>query len=126
MPTALRSHRAAIVCAVACALLGFSIGAPSAVSANADPPAASALAQERYYSSYGTPQQSAAAVAQERYYSSYGQPEPLTLTQSPAASHDTPWLPIALSLAIVLTLAVASATQLRRLRTRHRGARAAA
>ena len=37
----------------------------------------------------------------------------------------TPWLPIALSLAIVLTLTVASATQLRRLRTRRRAARAA-
>jgi hypothetical protein len=126
MPTALRTHRAAIVCALACALLASAITDPAAVSANADSQTASALAQERYYSSYGTPQPSASALAQERYYSSYGQPEPLTLTQSPAASHDTPWLPIALSLAIALTLAVASATQLRRLRTRHRAARAAA
>jgi hypothetical protein len=126
MLTALRTHRPAIACALACALVGFSIGGLTAVSANADPQTASALAQERYYSSYRTSPPSAAALAQERYYSSYGQQEPLSLTQPSAASHDTPWLPIALSLAIVLTLAVASATQLRRLRTRRRAVRAAA
>ena len=126
MLTAFRTHRSAIACALACALLGFSIGGPTAVGANADPQTGSALAQERYYSSYSTSQPSAAALAQERYYSSYGQRESLTHTQPPAPSHDTPWLPIALSLAIVLTLAVASATQLRRLRTRRRAVRAAA
>ena len=125
MLTTRRTHRPAIVCALACALLASAITGPGGVSANTDPHAASALAQERYYSSYGTTQASAAPLAQERYYSSYGQPEPMTLPQSPAAADDTPWLPIAVSLAIVLTLAVASATQLRRLRTRHRAARAA-
>jgi hypothetical protein len=42
------------------------------------------------------------ALAQERYYMSYGEPEPLTLPQSPVPSDDTPWLPIALSITAVL------------------------
>jgi len=126
MLTTRRTHRPAIVCALACALLAASISGAAAVSANADAQAGSALAQERYYSSYGTPQPTDATLAQERYYSSYGQPEPLTLPQSSAPSHDTPWLPIVLSLAIVLTLAVASAIQVLRLRTRRHAVRAAA
>jgi hypothetical protein len=67
------------------------------------------------------------ALAQERYYSSYGDPEPLTVPQSPASSADTPWLPIAFAIAATLAITAASATRLRRLRTRRRrAARAAA
>jgi hypothetical protein len=70
---------------------------------------------------YVTPDASP-ALAQERYLSSYGEPEPLTLPQSPAPSHDTPWLPIALVIAGALVIVAASATQLRRLRVRRRRA----
>ena len=93
-----------------------------------------ALAQERYYTSYGnstatddnvTPAADS-ALAQECYYTSYGEPEPLTRPQSPVPSDDTPWLPIALSIAGLLIVAT-SATQLRRLRLRrHRATRSAA
>jgi hypothetical protein len=80
----------------------------------------SARAQARYYSFYDQPQttdaRAAAALAQERYYSSYGEPPPLTLPQSPAPSPDTPWLPIALSTAIALALAAATARQVHRRR----------
>jgi hypothetical protein len=89
-----------------------------------------ALAQERYYVSYG---QSTAtddnvtpaadfARAQERYYTSYGEPEPLTRPQSPVPSDDTPWLPIALSITAGLVIVATSATQRRRLRLRRRRA----
>jgi hypothetical protein len=78
------------------------------------------LAQERYYSSYGTPD-SSAAVAHERYLSSYGEPEPLTMPQSPVPSDGPPWLSIALSIAGALVI-VASATRVRRLRVRRRRA----
>ena len=75
--------------------------------------ASAALAQERYYSSYGDASdandssaaldanqtQIQSARAQERYYSSYGEPEPLVAPQPPAPSDDTPWLPIALAIA---------------------------
>lgn len=125
MPATRRTHRRTILCTLACALLASAIGAPVAPAAKAVPEQAAALAQEDYYASYGAPQPSSAALAQERYYSTYGQPEPLTVAQSPAVSDDTPWLPIALSLAIVLMTAVASAILLHRVRTR-RGAAGAA
>jgi hypothetical protein len=67
------------------------------------------------------------ALAQERYYMSYGEPEPLTRPQSPVPSDDTPWLPIALSITAGLVIVATSATQLRRLRLRrHRATRSAA
>jgi hypothetical protein len=65
---------------------------------------------------------SSPALAQERYFSSYGEPEPLTQPQSPAPSDDTPWLPIALAITGALVIVAASATQLRRLRLRRRRA----
>jgi hypothetical protein len=96
-------------------------------SANERTQAAGALAQERYYSSYGEPETidagTSAAEAQERYYSSYGEPEPRTVAQSPEPSDDTPWLPIALSVAAALAIVAASATLARRLRIRRRAAR---
>jgi hypothetical protein len=62
------------------------------------------------------------ALAQERYYSSYGEPEPLAPPQSPVASDDTPWLPIAPSVAATLAIVAAGAAHLRRLRIRRRRA----
>jgi hypothetical protein len=55
---------------------------------------------------------------------SYGEPEPLALPQPSATSDETPWLPIALSIAGVLAIVAVSVTQLRRLRVRRRAARA--
>jgi hypothetical protein len=75
-------------------------------------------------SDYATPAADP-ALAQERYYSSYGAPEPLTPARSPVASDDTPWLPIALSIAATLAIVAAGAAPLRRLRIRRgRAARA--
>jgi hypothetical protein len=98
--------RRAQLCAVASALLVPSIA--GAASASADP-----LAQERYYSSYG----STPALAQERYYSSYGDQRPLTPASSPDSSSETPWLPIVLSAAGVLAVGV-TAPRLQRARSR--------
>jgi len=156
-----RTHRPAIVCALACALFASVIGDAAAARANEQTRSAAALAQERYYSSYGGDRetidagalarangrtQSARALAQERYYSSigghdkidagasaapeqeryyssYGEPEPLSPRQAPVPSDDTPWLAIALSVAVSLAVVAASATQLRRLRVSRRAAR---
>jgi hypothetical protein len=109
-----RLRRPAQLCAIACALLVPATG--DAAFAAADP-----LAQERYYSSYGTPD-SSPAQAEERYYSSYDEPEPLTAAQSPAASDETPWMPIAVSIAGALAIVAVSATQFRRVRIRRRRA----
>jgi hypothetical protein len=114
MSIARRLRRSAALCAIICAAL---VPATAGVALAAPDP----LAQERYYSSYETPD-SSAALAQERYLSSYGEPESLTLPQSPAPSDDTPWLPIALSITGALIIVAASATQLRRLRLRRRHA----
>ena len=123
------SHtRRTIICAIVCALLASALTNVAPAGANGRTQAAGALAQERYYSSYtGEPEAidagTSAAEAQERYYSSYGEPEPLTVAQSPAPSDDTPWLPIAMSLAVALAIVAASATLSRRLRIRRRTAR---
>jgi hypothetical protein len=55
-----------------------------------------------------------AALARERYYASYGAPEPLAPPRSPVASDDTPWLPIALSIAVTLAIVAAGAAHLSR------------
>ena len=118
------THRRTIICAIVCALLASALTGVTAASANER---TQALAQERYYSSYGEPGTTdagtSAAEAQERYYSSYGESEPLTVAQSPEPSDDTPWLPIALSVAVALASIAASATLARRLRIRRRAAR---
>ena len=62
------------------------------------------------------------ALAQERYYSSYGEPEPLAPPRSPVASDDTPWLPVALPVAATLAIVAAGAAHLIRLRIRRRRA----
>jgi hypothetical protein len=123
--TARRINRPAITCALACALLVSAMSGAAAARPKHTPVSA-ALAQERYYSSYSTPETIAAsntaAQAQERYYSSYGEPQLLTAPRPPAATDDTPWLPIALAIAAGLAIAAASATQLRRLGIRRRRA----
>jgi hypothetical protein len=114
MSIAHRLRRSAALCATICAAL---VPATAGVALAAPDP----LAQERYYSSYETPD-SSAALAQERYLSSYGEPGPLTLSQSSAPSDGTPWPVIALSITGALVIVAASATQLRRVRLRRRRA----
>jgi hypothetical protein len=127
MYTVRRTHRPAIAFALACALLASALSGVAPARASEQTKSAAALAQERYYSSHGKPVTidagASAAHAQERYYSSYGEPEPLTVAHSQTPSNDTPWLPIALSVAAALTIVAASATQARRLRIRRRAAR---
>jgi hypothetical protein len=102
------------------------ISGTAAARPNQPTPVSAALAQERYYSSYSTPETidagNTAAQAQERYYSSYGEPQLLTAPQPPATTHDTPWLPIVLAIAAGVAIAAASATQLPRLGIRRRRA----
>ena len=90
------THRRTVICAIVCALLASAL--TSVAPAGANEQTRAALAQERYYSSYGEPGTSdaatSAAEAQERYYSSYGEPEPLTVAQAPEPSDDSQWLPI--------------------------------
>ncbi|HEY6695346.1 MAG TPA: hypothetical protein VI006_21010 [Solirubrobacteraceae bacterium] len=122
-----RTHRRTIIGAIVCALLASALTGVAPAGANERTQAAAALAQERYYSSYGEPEtidaRTSAAEAQERYYSSYGEAEPLTVAQSPEPSDDTPWLSIALSVGVALAIVAASATLARRLRIRRRAAR---
>ena len=117
-----RTNRRTVICAIVCALLASVLTGVTPASANER---TQALAQERYYSSYNKPEaiDAAAATAQERYYSSYGKYAPLNVTQSPEPSDDMPWLPIALSAALALTIVAASTTLTRRLRIRRRAAR---
>jgi hypothetical protein len=136
VPTTRRIHRPAIVVALACALLVSALSGAAVARPVHDSQTRAALAQERYHSSFGeakplgrpageakpSDRVIAAALAQERYYSSYGDPEPLAPPQSPVASDDTPWLPVALSLAATLAIVAAGAAHLRRLRIRRRRA----
>jgi hypothetical protein len=122
--TALRIRRPVTVVALASALL-CSMTVPAVARPDLQPGSAdnsAALAQERYYSSYGDAASATAsdspALAQERYYSSYGDAEPLTLAQAPAVSDDTPWLEISLSVVAGLALLAAAAVEVRRVRIR--------
>jgi hypothetical protein len=112
-----RGAVAAIV-ATACLAIPPSASATQPQTASKQTQAAGALAHERYYSSYREPDTidagTSAAQAQERYYSSYGKREPPTVAQSLAPSDQTPWLPIALSVAVALAI-VASTTEVRKL-----------
>ena len=120
-----RTHRRTVICAIFCALLASAL--IGSATAGANERTQSALAQERYYASFGEPGTSAAgttaAEAQERYYSSYGEPEPLTVAQAPEPSDDAQWLPVALSVSVALAILAASATAGRRLRIRRRATR---
>jgi hypothetical protein len=122
-----RTHRRTVVCGIACALLASALTAVAPAGANERTRAAGALAQERYYSSWGEPGTTdagaSAARAQERYYSSYGEPDPLTVAQAPESSDDAQWVPIALSASLALAILAASTTAARRLRIRRRAAR---
>jgi hypothetical protein len=124
---ATRTHHRIVICAIACALLASALTAVAPASASERTQRAGALAQERYYSSYGEPGTTdavtSAAKAQERYYSSYGAPDPLTVAQAPEPSDDAQWLPIALSVSVALAILAASATAARRLRIRRRATR---
>ena len=111
-------RRAAVVSAVVCASLTLGLSGVALAG-----PIERALAQEQSYMGGGKPD-SSAAIAQERYYSSYGEPEPLTLPQPADPPDHTPWLAIGLSLAAAVATIALSATQLRRLRHRRRTARA--
>jgi len=126
---AARTHRHTIICAIVCALLPSALTGVAPAGANERTQAAGALAQERYYSSYGEPEPidaaRSAAEAQERYYSSYGEPNSLTVAQAPEPSDDMPPLPIGLSVAAALAGVAASAILARRLRIRRRAARVA-
>ena len=81
-----RTHRRTVICAIVCALLASALTGVARAGVNEQTRAA--LAQERYYSSYGEPAPTdaatSAALAQERYYSSYGDPEPLTVRSAGA------------------------------------------
>ena len=120
-----RTHRRTVICAIVCALLASALTGVARAGVNEQTRAA--LAQERYYSSYGEPATTdaatSAALAQERYYSSYGEPEPLTVAHAPEPSDDAQWLPIALSVSVALAILAASATTARRLRIRRRATR---
>jgi peptidoglycan/LPS O-acetylase OafA/YrhL len=65
-----------------------------------------------------------AALAQERYYSSYGEPEPMTVPLAPPPPGHTPWSAIALAATVALAAASVAAIERRRLRLRRRVARA--
>jgi hypothetical protein len=127
MLTARSINRTTALLTLACALAVLAISGESTARANDHTPTAAALAQEHYYSSYGTPQtldaRTTASRAQERYYSSYGESAPLTLPQPATPANNTPWLPIALTIAVASAVVAAAATHLRRLRGRRRATR---
>jgi hypothetical protein len=117
-------HRMTIVTALAIALLTSAMGGPAAASPTdlrtgmqtsslagttsqnlRSPDAADAARREQI------------ALAQERYYSTYGEPEPLPTAEPPAPVDDPePWLPIAVVSAAMLTVVAASVTLVRRRR----------
>jgi hypothetical protein len=111
-------HRMTIVTALAVALLTSAMGGAAAARPTD-------LRSEMQTSSLaGTTEQNLdaarreqIALAQERYYSSYGEPEPLPAPE-PAAPVDDPqpWLPIAVATAAALTVVATSVTLVRRRR----------
>jgi len=112
-----RLQRTALVLAV-----GLLVAAPAPAVANRHAGMAAALAQERYYATFGRSADpaTAAALAQERYYSSYGEAEPLTVPSSPGGSGETQWIVVALSLTGALIVVAVGAAGLHRVRTRRR------
>jgi hypothetical protein len=97
---------------------------PTAATADSN---GSALAQERYYSSYGrsvaptADQSDGSALAQERYYSSYGQP---TVTAAPTVSDGPGWTIAAIGGVALLLAGVAFGAVGSRAVVRPRGANA--
>jgi hypothetical protein len=92
---------------------------------------AAALAQEQYYSSYGTPAKpsDAAPLAQEQYYGSYGTPTPtlshIRTTESPGDDGVAPVLFILTTLG-ALVAGIGAGSGLHRVQLRRRPARLAA
>jgi hypothetical protein len=83
-----------------------------------------ALAQERYYMSYGVTPAADAALAQERYYASYGKPTPLThATRTVAADtgNGIARLPFVIAVvgALIVGLGAGSGLHLLHARRRH-------
>ena len=97
-------HRTALVSVLACFALLVATSAP-------------AVADDHWRHSQS--QIGDAPLTQEQYYSSYGEPDPLTVSQSPAPSDDTPWPTIALTVAALLAI-VASVVAIRHRRHRVR------
>ena len=123
------THRRTVICAIVCALLASALTSVASAGASERTRAAGVRAQQHYYESFGKSGAidpgKFAAEAQERYYSSYGEPQPLPVAQAPEPSDDSPWLPIALSVAVALAVIAAGSTVARRLR-RRRSTRVAA
>jgi hypothetical protein len=109
------THTLIAVLATAAALVAIAL--TGTARAAGDP-----LAQERYYSSHGSPAADA-ALAQEQHYSSYGEPAPLSLPSAPAPDGESPWVPIIAVVAGGVLVIGATAAGLRRLRVRRRAAR---
>ena len=119
-----RSHRLPVRALPALVFALVLLALPATAAAQSDK---AALAQERYYSSYGqsaTPtaaRSDEAALAQERYYSSYGQP---TVTPAPAVSDGPGWTIAALGGVALLLAGVAFGAAGSRAVVRPRGASA--
>jgi hypothetical protein len=88
--------RSGLLCALACVLALAAIAAPSSAAAAGDGAAASA------------------ALAQERYYQSYGDPGPLD-SRNPVANPNS-WVVAGLCVSGVLVLAITGVAGLRRTR----------
>jgi hypothetical protein len=117
--TTRHTQRRTVICAVVCALLASALSSVAPAGANERTRIAGALAQQRYYASFGKSGAidpgRFAAEAQGRYYASYGDPQPLAVPRSPEPSDDTPWLPITLAAAVAIVVIAAGSTAARRL-----------
>jgi hypothetical protein len=111
----------AVLCVIACALLGATFSA----TAGAADRVAAARAQARYHASFGQElspaDKVAAARAQGRYYASFRHSKPLAPPQS--HSGETPWVLTLIGLAIALLIVGAVTIEVRRLGVRRRAAR---
>ena len=109
------TRRLALLVAMAALLAVLAL--TSTARAAADP-----LAQERYYSSFGTPA-TELAHAQEHAYMTYGEPAPLSVPHADSPTSDTSWLPLAMAV-VALTVAL-GAIQVGRVHVRRRATRVA-
>ena len=127
-PTRLR--RSAILGAVACALLSAPTGAVAAPQANDDAQCRVQLGAGLPYvpcahAAVAHGRTATQALAQEKFYSSYGEPESIAAPIAPAPPDDTPWLMIVFGAIAALAAASIAMLHRRRLRLRRRVARAA-
>jgi hypothetical protein len=109
--------RTAVLCVVACALLGATLSGTAVAQPTAP--------QARYYASFGQDappiDKVDAAAAQGRYYASFRHSEPLTPPRT--QSGETGWVLPLIGLAIVLLIAAAVTIEVRRLGVRRRASR---